>query len=136
MRIHHLLPLLAAATLATGCHKDARKREAPLGAVLPYIPLPPDAQPLTREASANATQILLVTPVSPDSVLAYYRRVLSEDPFHLVNERKSGTSVQLYAEQAGPSIWVTIEPNGKEGSQVTLAGASDSLKPAKGKTTP
>ena len=61
-------------------------------------------------------QILVVSRAAPDSVVAYYRRILSADPFHLVNERSSGRTTSFYAEQDGPSIWITVGPNGNEGS--------------------
>ena len=71
-------------------------------------------------------QFLFVSPESPDSVAAYYRTMLSTGAFHLVNEQTVGHSTALYAEQDGPSIWVTVAPNGKDGSQITIAGATDS----------
>ena len=79
------------------------------------IPLPPDAEPLIRETGTDAIQFVMVSRASPDSVVAYYRVVLSADPFRLVNERKSGNSTAFYAEQNGPSIWITVSPQREPG---------------------
>ncbi len=50
---------------------------------------------------------------------------LSEPPFHLISETKTGKMTAFYAEQSGPSIWITVAPNGNEGSQVVIAGAME-----------
>ena len=125
-----MLPLLAAAVAIAGCHK-APPKQVSLNAAFHLIPLPPNAQALVQEGGTEAMQFVFVTPVSPDSVLAYYRKVLSADPFHLVNEQALGKSTALYAEEDGPPIWVTISPNGSEGSQIIIAGAKDSGPPVK-----
>jgi len=127
MRIKHLLPLAVALVTASGCHKPAPK-PVDLSQVLPNIPLPPNAEPLIRETGTDAMQFLIVSRASPDSVVSYYRRVLSVDPFRLINERTSGKSTAFYAEQDGPSIWITVRPNGSEGSEVVIAGARDTSK--------
>jgi hypothetical protein len=129
MRIHPLVVLFAAGTLMAGCHKAAPKTVT-LGGAFRTIPLPPNAQALANEGGVDAMQFLFVTPDLPDSVLAYYRRIFTADPFHLVNERTHGATTALYAEQDnGPPIWVTISANGSEGSQVTIAGAKDANYP-------
>ena len=61
---------------------------------------------------------------------SYYRKVLSTDPFRLVNERTSGRTTSFYAEQDGPSIWISVSPNGSQGSMVVIAGARDSSQAA------
>lgn len=125
MRTRHFFPLLAAIVLIAGCRKAAPK-EVTFGAAFHTLPLPPDAQALVREGGTDAMQIVLVTPMAPDAVLEFYRATLSADPFHLVNESTTGKSTALYAEQdGGPPMWVTVGPNGSDGSQVTIAGAKD-----------
>jgi hypothetical protein len=119
-----LIPILAAAALIAGCAK-AKPKEIPISQILPYIPLPPDPEPLVRENGTEAIQFVIVSRQSSDSVTNYYRQLLGSDPFRLINERKSGTSTQFYAEQDGPSIWITVSPNGSSGSQITIAGAKD-----------
>lgn len=129
MRIHHLTFALAATVLLAGCHKP-KPKEVNLSQVLPNIPLPPDPEPLVKETGTNAMRVLIVSRVAPDSVVAYYRKVLSAEPFRLVNERSSGRTTSFYAEQDGPSIWITVSPNGTQGSMVIIAGASDSSQAA------
>jgi hypothetical protein len=101
-----------------------------LGDVLPNFPLPPQGEALTREGGADAMQFLFVSPMPPDSIVSYYTNVLSTGAFHLINEQKSGKTTALYAEQDGPSIWVTVSPNGNTGSQITIAGATDAASKA------
>lgn len=135
MRNRPILALFVATALLAGCHKAPK--QVSLGAAFRILPLPPDAQALVKEGGVDAMQIVLVTPWRPDSVVAYYRKALSADPFHLVNERASGRSTALYAEQDnGPPIWVTVAPNGSEGSQVVIAGAKDADHPEVTVTSP
>ncbi|HEY4099413.1 MAG TPA: hypothetical protein VGM20_00895 [Gemmatimonadales bacterium] len=129
MRIRPVLYVLLAGGVVAACHKGPPKAP-PLSSVLPYVPLPPQAQPLASQSGADATQIVAVSPIGPDSVAAYYRDVLSKDPFRLINERTVQHTTVFYAEQNGPSIWITVQPNGTDGSQVTIAGAKDTTKVA------
>ena len=127
MSIRRCVLALAAVALVSGCHK-AKPKELNLSQVLPNIPLPPDPEPLIKESGTNAMQFLIASRASPDSVVSYYRQVLSVDPFRLVNERTAGKTTSFYAEQDGPSIWITVSPNGPDGSMVVIAGAKDSSK--------
>lgn len=108
----------------------------PLSSVLPVLPLPPSGTPLSSESGADATRIVIVSTQPPDSVADYYRRVLGQPPFRLVNETNSGGVISFYANQDGPSIWVTVQANGEAGSQVVIAGARvDTTKKATPDTT-
>jgi hypothetical protein len=130
MRTRLPFSILTAALFLGACHKSP-PIQVTLGAAFRTLPLPPRGQALVKEGGTEAMRIVSVTPLVPDSVLAYYRRVLSADPFHLMNERTVGKSTALYAEQdGGPPIWVTISPNGNDGSQVVLAGANDANRTA------
>ena len=93
--------------------------------VLPNLPLPPEAEFVSRAGSADALQITLFTPRGPASVTDYYRDVLSKQTWRLVSDVKGpdGT-VTLYAEQDGRPMWVRIWPTSdKAGTMVELAGA-------------
>ena len=57
-------------------------------------------------------------------------QVLASGAFRLINESRTGKTTAFYAEQDGPSIWVTVSPNGSEGSQIMIAGATDSAAKA------
>lgn len=129
MRNSSTFLLIAAIATLTGCHKAAPKAAA-MSSVLPLVPLPPGGQPLASQGGTDAMQIVVVSPVSPDSVANYYRDILSRDPFRLINERTTQHTTIFYAEQNGPSIWITVEPNGHDGSQVIIAGAKDTTRAA------
>jgi len=124
MRTRLPLAILAAALIFAGCHSGQPKAPE-IGAVLPNLPLPPGGQPLVREGGADAMQFVFVSPLPPDSIDAFYRGALSSGTFRLINEQVTGKSTAFYAEQDGPSIWVTVSPNGGDGSQIVIAGAKD-----------
>jgi hypothetical protein len=124
MRTPLFIALALPVLLVAGCksHKAAPPPPA-LSQVLPNLPFPPDAQPVTTVSGADATQITLLSPHLPDSVAAYYRKLLGDTPFRLVNETSTGGVFSFLADQDGPSLWVTVQPDGKAGSKVTIAGA-------------
>jgi hypothetical protein len=107
-----------------------------LGAVLPNIPFPPGAQPVGANSGKDATQLEFLSNEAPDSVAAYYRKKLASPPFQLVNETTTGKTTTFYAEQKGPSIWVTVEPSGTAGTRVTISGALQPDSTTSGSKTP
>lgn len=128
MRTQFVVALALPVLLLAGCKSKTVVEVAPpppppLAQVLPVLPFPPDAQPVGTASGVDATQITVNTPQPPDSVANFYRKVLAEPPFRLVNESTTGGVVSFLADQDGPSLWVTIRSDGKTGSQVTLAGA-------------
>ncbi len=91
--------------------------------VLPNIPLPPGGTPLTSQSGREAMQVFSVTEMSVDSVVAYYRELLGKAPFRLINEAAADGATTFYAEQDGPSLWITVQKNGQAGAMVVIAGA-------------
>jgi hypothetical protein len=128
------------------CGREPRGPKTPdASAVFPRLPLPPDAQLVSRTGSEDALQIRLLSATSPDAVKDYYRNVLSREPWRLISDvKKSDGTVVLYAEQDGPPMWVRIWPTSDgAGTMVELSGAvvakeADSLKVDKSgaKTSP
>ncbi|MES2304463.1 MAG: hypothetical protein V4558_03110 [Gemmatimonadota bacterium] len=119
--------LFAAASLGACQQKPPAVQEPerpPVGKVLPNLPVPPDATPLTTESSKEAMQFLFTTHVSVDSVLSYYRDLLGKEPYRLINESANGGVTSFYVEQDGPSMWVAVQKNGDAGTMVTIAGAA------------
>src|SRR5512147_173120 len=120
MRIQMLPGLLL---LALAC-REPRKMPA-IGETIPNLPLPPSSEVLSREGGDDALKIQFRSTLAPDQVAGYYRDVLSKAPWNLVsdNTQPDGT-IALYAEQAGPPLWVTIKKaDGAAGTIVDLAGA-------------
>lgn len=117
--------LLAVAPLAA-CQSSKAPEEPTKTAgleVLPNIPLPPGGTPITSQSGSEAMQVVSVTEVSVDSVVAYYREVLGRAPFRLINEAAADGATTFYAEQDGPSLWITVKKNGQSGAMVVIAGA-------------
>jgi len=126
MRTQFVVALALPIILLAGCTSRKAEEAAPpppLAQVLPVLPFPPDAQPVSTASGEDATQVTLTSPQSVDTVANYYRQVLGEAPFRLVNESSTGGVISFLADQDGPSLWVTIQSDGQGGSLVTLAGA-------------
>ena len=113
--------VLCAALAACG----DKPKTATLGETLPRLLLPPDASFVERAAGADALQITVRSPSSPEAVATYYRRQLQQSGWRLVKDGKDtdGATV-LLAQQNGPPLWVRIrsDANGT-GSLVELMGA-------------
>jgi len=119
-----LAALLLVTVSAAACQHHQPVNDTPaLGTVLPNIPFPPGAQPVGSNSGKDATQLEFLSNLAPDSVASYYRAVLAKPPFQLINETTTGKTTVFYAEQQGPSLWVTVEPSGTAGTRVTIAGA-------------
>lgn len=133
------LPALALllTVVQLGACQSAKPDEAPKQAgleVLPNLPLPPNGTLQSRESSPEAMQVVAVTDVGVDSVLAYYRLILGKEPFRLINETTADSITSFYVEQAGPSLWISVRRNGSAGSLVVIAGAAaDTSAAAMGK---
>ena len=128
MRTLPAIALLLTVAQLGACQSAKPVEEAPKQAgleVLPNLPLPPDGTLLTTQSSPEAMSVVSVTEVSVDSVLAYYRVILGKEPFRLINETTTTDSItSFYVEQAGPSLWITVQRNGPNGSMDVIAGAA------------
>lgn len=98
--------------------------QMPVVQALPNIPLPPEGQPLTSERGGDAAQLLVSTPLEADSVISFYRELLSRPPYRLINEATARSITSFYVEQDGPSLWITVEGLPAGGTLVRLAGAA------------
>lgn len=134
-----MLSLAAGLVALAACKGHDKANQAvvpPLQKVLPNIPLPPQGTALVEQHGTNAVQFIMVSPLPPDSVTDYYRKILSNPPFHIVNETTQRGTTSFYAEQTGPSLWITVAANGDQGSQITIAGASADSVDARLKSLP
>ena len=120
--------LLSAVFVLAACGGDAEVapiEETPMSPIeaLPNMPLPPDATPIRAEAGGDAAQLLFATPMHVDDVVKFYRAILSEAPYSLLNEAEVGGATTFYVEQDGPPLWVMVEGFPAGGTQVRLTGA-------------
>jgi hypothetical protein len=108
------------------CGSEPRAPELPrFNEAFSTLPLPPNAEFVSRSGSSDALQITLRTPEDPEKVAGYYRAMLTRGNWRLVSDLKNpdGATV-LYAEQDGPPLWVRIsKPTDRPGSLVQLTGA-------------
>jgi hypothetical protein len=101
------------------------KKEASISETIPNLPLPPESELLSREGGVDALKLQFRSTAQPEVVADYYRGVLSRAPWTLVSDVKTEDGgIAMYAEQAGPSLWVTVrKADGASGSLVDIAGA-------------
>ncbi|MBA2626644.1 MAG: hypothetical protein H0U85_01385 [Gemmatimonadales bacterium] len=115
--------ILALLALAACKDKPASTDTIDVAKAMPNLPLPPDAQFVSKSGSPDAVQLVFQSRATPALVEDFYRDVFTAEPWRLVGDSKdaTGTTV-LYAEQNGPPMWVRIAPSGR-GARVEIAGA-------------
>jgi hypothetical protein len=132
--------LAALLVAALACSQD-RPKLPRMADALPNLPLPPRVSFVSRTGGPDALQVTVRSANSPESVTNYYRTLLNQGGWKLVNEAKDqeGATV-LYAQQKGPPLWVRIRPaEDGAGTLVDLTGAvvkpdSAAAQPAKPKS--
>ncbi len=121
----------AVGALALACVALAACGEKPptppkLSQVFPKLPLPPQPSLISRTGGADAVQITIRSPRPKKEIESYYRRVLSEDGWRLMNQATGaeGEAV-LLAEHGGSPLWVRIHAarDDSTATVVELAGA-------------
>ena len=119
-----LLSLFGVLLLACGSDVAPPSKSPSTFTVFPNLPLPPGAKFVSRAGSSDALQITMFSPNEANSVVEYYRDVLSKGRWRLVSDQKKPDGkVVFYAEQDGPPIWVSVWPTDSAGTMVQLAGA-------------
>ncbi len=129
MTTRHALAALATLFLAAcGEEPEAPPAETVVSPVqvLPNIAMPPEGEVLGQEGGAEAATLLISTPVTADSVVEYYRGVLSKPPYRLINESATAGVTSFYVEQDGPPMWVVVEGLEAGGTLIRMSGAVDS----------
>jgi hypothetical protein len=112
--------------LACGSESKSRPPKPPeFTEAFSNLPLPPNAEFVSRAGGAGALQVTLRSPDSVSQVSEYYRELLSEGGWRLVSDMKNPDgAIALYAEHAGPPLWVRIWPEtGRSGTMIQLTGA-------------
>jgi len=120
-----------------GC-RDQPPKMPRVGEVFPSLPLPPQATFVSRAGGPEALQITLRSPVPPDQVADYYRKLFKQGGWKLVNDFKDTEGVVvLLAQQKGPPLWVRIRKSDDGHSTVVeLAGAVLAKKDSTGGRKP
>jgi hypothetical protein len=118
--------LLSLVLLACGSEQPEPPKPPEFTQAFSNLPLPPNAEFVSRGGGPEALQITLTTPVKEPDVSNYYRSVLTKGKWRLVSDIKGTDHVTvLYAEHDGPPLWVRIWPmNDSSGTMVQLTGAA------------
>jgi hypothetical protein len=97
---------------------------------MPNLPLPPGATFLSRAGGSDALQLTLRSPMPPDQVTEYYRKLFKQGGWKLVNDAKDREgAVALLAQRNGAPLWVRIRKSDDgQSTVVELAGAVLSKK--------
>jgi hypothetical protein len=121
---HAVYALTALVLMACGSEPEA-PAETVLSPVevLPNIALPPGGEAIGNEGGTEAATLLISTPVSADSVVEFYRDVLSKPPYRLINESVNAGITSFYVEQDGPPMWLTVQGLEAGGTLVKMSGA-------------
>ncbi len=117
--------MLACLALLAGCKAEPPPKIARIQDALPGMPLPGDPTFISRSGSDSALQVVMTSAQSLDTMIVYYRQILSREPWTLVSDQAFNTNGRVfYATRNGPPIWVTVtsNPNGA-GTQISLNGA-------------
>ncbi|HEX5004675.1 MAG TPA: hypothetical protein VFV65_05125 [Gemmatimonadales bacterium] len=103
-------PMLALAVIAlAGCRADAARETASTAAALPFLPVPPQAEVVSRAGSADAVQITFRSKSSPGEVLSYYRVLLPRSGWSLESDAEDAVgAMALYALKDGHPMWIRI----------------------------
>ena len=109
MNARYLLVLALTAT-AAGCERAKPVKPAELADALPDLYLPSRFSFVSRSGSEDALQITVRTPQKMDQVAAYYRNLLTRDPWTIESDMKDREgALMLHATRTGkPPIWVRI----------------------------
>jgi hypothetical protein len=128
MRTQKVVSILTVCLALTACGSSEEPLvEEPIvstAEVLPNLPLPPGGMILGTEGTGEALQLLISTPIGSDTVVAFYRSVLSRPPYILMNDNTQEGLTSFYVEQDGPPLWVTVQHLEAGGSLVRLTGVS------------
>jgi hypothetical protein len=118
--------MAAAGLVLLACGSEQRSPKPPeFTEAFSNLPLPPNAEFVSRAGGAGALQVTLRSPDSASQVSEYYRELLSQGGWRLVSDMKSPDgATALYAEHDGPPLWVRIwSASGRPGAMIQLTGA-------------
>ncbi len=118
------MALLLAATLFPACGREQVPEERPDTDVMQRAPLFQPARFKDRHTTSEAVEMVLVTPVTADSVAAWYRNAFDTRGWQIVGDVTGPDgSITLHVARQGPPLWVIIRP-GEDGSEFSLIGAA------------
>ena len=117
------LAVLAGLVLLSACERADPPKQATVAEAMPNLPLPPNAEFVSRSGSADALQLVFQSPLTRDVIAGYYRNVFTAGGWNLVSDiTEPDSTVVLYAEQAGRPMWARIRPVGTT-TRIELMGA-------------
>ena len=117
------LAVLAGLVLVAACDRAEKPKEATVAEAMPNLPIPPNAEFVSRSGSADALQIVFQSTLRRDAVAAYYRNIFTSAGWNLVSDvTQPDSTIALYAENSGHPMWARIRPTGTT-TRIELMGA-------------
>ena len=117
------LAVLAGLVLVSACERAEPPKQATLAQAMPNLPIPPNAEFVSRSGSADALQLVFQSPLRRDDVANYYRTIFTTTGWNLVSDvTQPDSTIALYAEQGGHPMWARITPVGAS-TRIELMGA-------------
>jgi hypothetical protein len=115
--------------LAAGCgaeRADVPPDEEPWRDLLDGAPLYQPAAIRDIRKTAEAYEMVLLSPSGPDSVAAWYRRQADASGWETMGDvRTPDGAISMSFERDGPGLWLMIRPGPDgEGSEFSLIGAA------------
>ena len=117
------LAVLAGLVFVSACKRAEQPKQATLAEAMPNLPLPPNAEFVSRSGSEDALQFVFQSSLRRDAVAAYYRNIFTNAGWNLVSDvTQPDSTIALYAERAGHPMWARITPTGTT-TRIELLGA-------------
>jgi hypothetical protein len=117
------LAVLAGLVVVSACDRAEKPKEATVAEAMPNLPIPPNAEFVSRSGGADALQLVFESSLRRDDVATYYRRIFTGAGWNLVSDvTQPDSTIALYAEQAGHPMWARITPTGTT-TRIELMGA-------------
>ena len=88
---------------------------ASTAAALPFLPVPPQAEVMSRAGSPEALQITFRSKSTPGEVLNYYRVILPNSGWSLESDAEDAVgAAALYALKDGHPMWIRISQSPRD----------------------
>lgn len=107
------------------CRGDSDRPMASTSDALPFLPIPPQSEVVSRTGTPDALQITFRSKSTPTEVANYYRVILTQGGWSLESDTEDAVgAMALYSLKDGHPMWIRISQTpGMPGTIVEISGA-------------